>query len=365
MGETVGLGPGAHGDEVLKLQSALQALGLNPGVLPGVFDQSTEQSVRLLQQKHGFAVDGRVVGETRELLLGKSSAQGELVRADLKDVSVGGALPVLVDNPDWSSAADQQTQLRSDLSELIKTGSGVGDLAAEQKWMLDPRDVLIAGTIANPSFEQGREGGSIPGWYTTGDAFNNQPTYGHNVLAPRIDPSAATLGGDYWHVPIDIGHSGDWWIGTYENRPGPNHPAGGVQGDGPVGTATSDAFTVVANTLAFLVGGTASPDTRVELQVSNEDLVELRTWEEARARAAEVSLAAGQPVSYTQVVLPDLEVDGAFSVLLRASGDGSEFLRRVRWDTRLLVGCRVRLRIVDHSSSGHISCDHFVTEVFG
>ncbi|KAM7440431.1 hypothetical protein ABFA07_010375 [Porites harrisoni] len=91
-------------------------------------------------------------------------------------------------------------------------------------------------------------------WNLTGDAFNNQPTYGDN-------PHAREEG-------RHSNHQGDYWIGTFENRPGPNYPAGGMQGEGPQGTMTSPSFLLYAKYLKFLIGaGCVEDDTPVHAQL--------------------------------------------------------------------------------------------------
>ena len=91
-----------------------------------------------------------------------------------------------------------------------------------------------------------------------GTAFNNQPTYGNNTLSKR-----------YWSY-----HKGDWWIGTYDNRPSPSVPFGGKQGDGPQGSLTSLSFQITGKLLTFLIGAGCKdhtgPNIRAELIVDGE-----------------------------------------------------------------------------------------------
>jgi len=90
----------------------------------------------------------------------------------------------------------------------------------------------------------------------TGTVFNNQPTYGDN-------PTARGTG-----VPSH--HQGDWWIGTFENRPSPSHPAGATQDDGPTGTMTSPPFIIQGTKLKFLIGGGSDTNSlRVELLIQD------------------------------------------------------------------------------------------------
>ena len=75
-------------------------------------------------------------------------------------------------------------------------------------------------------FEDGAA--SLKEWGRTGTAFNNQPTYGDNIRI-RLPGHRSE-------------HDGNYWIGTYENRPEPSSPAGLTQGDVPQGTLISPEF---------------------------------------------------------------------------------------------------------------------------
>ena len=78
------------------------------------------------------------------------------------------------------------------------------------------------------NFEDGPA--SLKDWGRTGTAFNNQPTYGDNVKARRKDQVA--------------NNQGDYWIGTYENRPDNSTPPGSRSGDFPQGSMISPEFQI-------------------------------------------------------------------------------------------------------------------------
>lgn len=84
------------------------------------------------------------------------------------------------------------------------------------------------------------ENGDLAGWTRTGTAFDNQPTFGDN--------SASRNGGA-------SNHQGNWWIGTFENRPSQSHTAGATQGDGPQGTLTSPLLRLTGESISFLIAG--------------------------------------------------------------------------------------------------------------
>ena len=159
-------------------------------------------------------------------------------------------------------------------------------------------ELPCAGTVFD--FENG-----LSGWTFTGTAFNNQPTYGDNLTARnRGQPS---------------NHTGDWWIGGYENRPSPWHPAGGVQGDGPTGSLTSPSFVIGGNSFKFLIGGGCNMG----------------------------------------LVRAELVVEG--NVVLQETGDCHESMTEKVWDVSGYIGRRAQLRLVDHTSAswGHINFDQF------
>ncbi len=149
------------------------------------------------------------------------------------------------------------------------------------------------------------ETGSTNGWMKTGTAFNHQPTYGDNPTARRRGQPSK--------------HIGNYWIGTYEKYQGyASQTQGSIQGDDPIGTLTSNVFTIPSGSLSFLVGGGSSFQTRVEL------------------------LIAGNRVLYV-------------------SGRNTETMHRVTWNLNPWAGQQGQIRLVDNASGGwgHINADDF------
>ena len=68
--------------------------------------------------------------------------------------------------------------------------------------------------------------------FVEGTAFDTQPTYGDNPLVRRAGAV----------VPFGTGFHGDYFIGTFENRPTEDDPEGGAQGDQSVGVIESASF---------------------------------------------------------------------------------------------------------------------------
>lgn len=183
------------------------------------------------------------------------------------------------------------------------------------------------------------EDGSLYGWELTGSAFNTQPTFGDNSYRRAYS---------YNHGDIRTGgeaayHQGQYWVGTFEDRPGAGHTldtnvcsfkgvcnttdarypgehaAGSVQGDKPQGTMTSRQFIVKGNEMSFLVGGGCNPST----------------------------------------LYVELRIDG--TSVHRATGDCSDSMRRETWHISDYVGKSAQVRVVDASNAkwGHINVDDF------
>lgn len=101
------------------------------------------------------------------------------------------------------------------------------------------------------------EEGFLYPWTITGDAFDNQPTFGNNIAPRRPGESP--------------GQSGNYWIGSYEDRPRESVPPGRVHGDGPQGEMLSPQFITASPTIDFLIGGGADMENeRVTLLVKQE-----------------------------------------------------------------------------------------------
>ncbi|HEX2574688.1 MAG TPA: membrane dipeptidase [Polyangia bacterium] len=192
--------------------------------------------------------------------------------------------------------------------------------------ILTPIPILLD----NWDFELG-----LQNWEKTGTAFDQQPTYGDNIITSRV--RSLPLGGSYWRGTYHpVGHHGSKWIGTYERYPGPSggYPHGSIQGDGLVGTLTSKAFVLGKNYITFLIAG-GQDTTRLRVELLLKD-------------------ATGANILYS---------DGVYGVVAGklATGHNSELFRRAWWDVQTLKGRTVRIRIADESTGpwGHINVDDF------
>lgn len=169
------------------------------------------------------------------------------------------------------------------------------------------------------------EEGALDGWMRTGDAFANQPTFGNNIEQRRPGETP--------------GQFGQWWIGTYENRPSPSAPVGQVQGDGPQGTLTSPPFRIQTLRIDFVIGGGNDP----EREAVNLLVKQLPTDPPPRPGSL--------------ITLPD----GNFFIARTETGRNNEHMEFGHWNVSALLNREARIQIVDRSSApwGHINVDSF------
>ena len=167
--------------------------------------------------------------------------------------------------------------------------------------------VLLVDLTSARSFNNDFETGDLTDWEKDGEAFDFQPTWGDNPTARnRGQPSE---------------HQGDWWLGLYEKYQGPDigkkegQNPGQTQGDGPQGTLTSIEFTIIGETMNFLIGG------------GNH------AWDVAPAPCC-----------------VNLEIKG--KVERTATGNATETMSRKEWDVSDLKGKTARLVVVDNNSGG-------------
>ena len=169
--------------------------------------------------------------------------------------------------------------------------------------------VLPVNFASARAFNNDFETGDLTDWEEkTGEAFDFQPTWGDNPTARnRGQPSQ---------------HQGDWWLGLAEKYQGPDKGAklGQKPGDladgvdAPQGTLTSIEFTIVGETMNFLIGG------------GN------RAWDTAEPCC--VNLVINNEVERTM------------------TGNATETMSRKEWDVSDLKGKTAQLVVVDKSSGG-------------
>ena len=155
----------------------------------------------------------------------------------------------------------------------------------------------------------------LSNWTLNGTAFSNQPTYGDN-------PSER-FKGETRNEPSK--HEGDWWIGTFENRPSSSDPAGKEQGDQPQGSMTSPSFLIDTNFLTFLIGaGCQNFKTRAELIVDGDVVFRTNAKRHHHAKRC------------------------------------METMCEKKWNVSGFTGNQAQLRLIDYSSGhwGHINFDH-------
>lgn len=116
-----------------------------------------------------------------------------------------------------------------------------------------PKNYLI---FPNSDFENG----NLDNWNYEGEAFSTQPTFEDNPVSRGIESSLL---------------QGNYWVGTYENRPNKEIDAGNIQGDFPTGTLKSKKFIIKNRFLCFLSGGgRRNPKVRLELKINDKKVIE-------------------------------------------------------------------------------------------
>ena len=243
----------------------------------------------------------------------------------------------------------------------ILTGFVVPVLSQVKQLPVQKKDeIKVVTTVSQPvgviamrgfDFERGKD--ALADWTKEGTAFNNQPVYGHNVIIRREMDNTynpfrinISLGGDYWKdLSLPIGHKGNYWIGSYENRSDLTQPFGRTQGNIPTGVLISPEFTITKDYISFLIGGTNDlANAKVELVYEGQGATDTEEKKEK------------DPFRVIAPVIKTIPVVKQF----RATGKGSSVMRRVWWDVKTLKGKKARIKITDNTSTGYINADDFI-----
>ncbi|MGE5700813.1 MAG: hypothetical protein ACM3VU_00190 [Arthrospira platensis] len=201
-------------------------------------------------------------------------------------------------------------------------------------------------------------------------AFHSQPTFGPNVRAGRV-VAAPPLGGDYWDVAYPLGNSGNYWIGTYENRPSPAIPWGRVHGDHLQGELRSLEFPVTAAWFSCLIAGGHDPK-RLHVDLLIRITAENGSWI-TTGPAREEGRVRWDPTTGTYVYEDDMEIPGtprdiivideiSYALLASFTGHDSEVFRLAAAYTSPYVGqiARIRIRAArTRGEWGHINVANF------
>ncbi len=177
------------------------------------------------------------------------------------------------------------------------------------------------------------ETGGLEGWSATGDAFDFQPTLGDNSRHRAVYEGFGDADSKSSGQPQSALIQGRYYIGTFEKRPTTDtkllenldekYHLGNFQGDGPIGTLTSDPFIILGESITFLIGG-----------------------------------GCNHLIEFVELI-----VDG-FSVV-RATGKCNERMEKVKWHVASYKDRAAQIRIVDNGKQkwGHINVDRFQNSV--
>lgn len=183
--------------------------------------------------------------------------------------------------------------------------------------------------IKNGNFEEG-----LKGWKAEGNAFKSQPTFGDNTSVRRPG--------------LPVNHDGNYWIGTFENRPNDKTALGTVQGDAATGTLLSDRFKIDKPIIRFRIGGGADPEkVRVELLVLPEEGPEIPK-----------NLNVNSILGAANKKKPGVEKAVIVRIAAAANDDSMGY---VDWDIAEFKGKDAFIRIVD---SGTGEMDHINVDAF-
>ena len=122
-----GLTYGDRGEEVLKVQQALDKLGYKVGKLDGSFGAYTENALRKFQKKYGLAVDGIAGTRTRELLYEKAnlaSSSSEPVTVSTPTASVSTGTVSTVVSPSVTAAGSDGSFFGGNYASIYPGQSG-------------------------------------------------------------------------------------------------------------------------------------------------------------------------------------------------------------------------------------------------
>ena len=151
------------------------------------------------------------------------------------------------------------------------------------------------------------ETGDLRGWIATGTAFTTQPTYLDNAAARRAG---------------NVNLEGDYYIGTFEDRPEATVAACSTQGDSPVGTLTSAAFQIDGTALSFRVSGCGDSLVYVALVIGDAE-VKKTSWASTGAVCSETMAVVTWDVASYSGQSARFQAAGVWAVCLVVAVTGS------------------------------------------
>ena len=225
---------GSSGDEVRKLQEALNQAGFDCGTADGIFGQKTEQGVKAYEASTDFTVDGIAWPDLQKKLYGgpdPDRAQGSLMPVtlfiiqtspELSAYEVGSfvSYDIALQNTSGKDLKDWTVYAAGDNSPFRAYGQPYGANGGGNLAMMDSTDVMThIHTITDEDLARGQVSMK---WTAAGTTVDGEKT-GSNVVehilpvipAKEKDPQASlslsvkeTAGTKSWYLPDTYGYIG-------------------------------------------------------------------------------------------------------------------------------------------------------------
>jgi peptidoglycan hydrolase-like protein with peptidoglycan-binding domain len=113
---------GSRGEDVRRLQLALNVLGYDAGTADGVFGTKTQNAVKAFQRAEGLETDGIAGPKTLEILAARTA---EPDVPELPDEDVDESQTMLVNLMELMAARDLVARALNKIDEMLKNGGMV------------------------------------------------------------------------------------------------------------------------------------------------------------------------------------------------------------------------------------------------
>ena len=263
-----GLTYGDRGEDVQRVQQALEILGYKPGKVDGTFGAYTENALRKFQKAHGLAVDGIAGTKTREMLFelaeGKTTNQtAAAVAQPAPATETSTAVQTAVTQSDGSFFGGNYATLRSGetgtrvillQNALMQLGYSCGQI--DGKYGSGTENAVIAFQKANQLTADG-----IAGKKTLQKMESLRKAAARQTAAAASAPAVQPAGQE-----LSVGMSGSEVTDLQQKLKALGHYTGTV--DGVYGDGTRNAVIAFQTAQGLLADGVAGSKTRSALSAA-------------------------------------------------------------------------------------------------